>query len=370
MKLHLFNDEKIVNRTIDMFEEVFPGENLFVVANKRGNFKWVKRRDCVLSRTEFLKQKRDCPFNEIYIHSLNRRKMNLVNRLELNGARVYWIIWGFDLYNRLLAPKGFRMMDPTTSFYKYNNGGWKKLWRPFQRWQKKRKAEQTIRFIRKKVDYIVTDTTDNDYQYLLKYYPELNVKPWKDFFYYPLDVILGPSLMESHVSGQDIMIGNSASATNNHEYVMHILSKLNIGMRKVVVPLSYSVKKRYVESVMRTGNDLFGNHFTPLLKFMPLEDYNRLQASIGIALFGNWRQEAIGNIIVALYLGAKVFLSSVNPVYEWAQSHGLTVFELEKISQTDIDTPLEESLRSKNRKILTSLYTKERMHRLMKELAE
>ena len=43
--------------------------------------------------------------------------------------------------------------------------------------------------------------------------------------------------------------------------------------------------------------------------------------------------EAIGNIIVALYLGAKVFLSHVNPVYEWAQSHGLTVYELEKLSQ-------------------------------------
>lgn len=369
MKLHLFNDEKIINRTIDMFDEVFPGENLFVVANKIGAFKWVKKRDNVLSRTEFLKQKGSFSFNEVYIHALNRRKMNIINRLELNEAKVYWIIWGFDLYNRLLAPKGFRMVDPSTSFYKRNNGGWKKLWAPFKRWQKRRKAEQTVRFIRNKIDYIVTDTTDNDYQYLLKYYPELSVKPWKDFFYYPLDVILGADLINSSVTGNDIMIGNSASATNNHEYVMNILSRLDIGTRKVIVPLSYSVKKQYVKPVMQTGRDLFGTNFTPLLKFMPLEDYNRLQASIGIALFGNWRQEAIGNIIVALYLGAKVFLSSVNPVYEWAHSHSLTVFELEKISQADIDTPLEENIRSKNREILTTLYTKERMHRLMRELA-
>ena len=44
MKLHLVNDEKIINRTIDIFEEVFPGENLFVVTNRTGAFKWVNKR--------------------------------------------------------------------------------------------------------------------------------------------------------------------------------------------------------------------------------------------------------------------------------------------------------------------------------------
>ena len=53
MKLHLVNDEKIINRTIDIFEEVFPGENLFVVTNRMGAFKWVSKRNNVLSRREF-----------------------------------------------------------------------------------------------------------------------------------------------------------------------------------------------------------------------------------------------------------------------------------------------------------------------------
>ena len=81
------------------------------------------------------------------------------------------------------------------------------------------------------------------------------------------------------------------------------------------------------------------------------------------------RQEAIGNIIVALYLGAKVFLSHVNPVYEWAQSHGLTVYELEKLSQKELDTPLDRETKLRNRQILLSLYTKERMYRLIKDLS-
>ena len=49
--------------------------------------------------------------------------------------------------------------------------------------------------------------------------------------------------MNSEVCGNSIMIGNSASGTNNHEYVMRILSKLDIGSRRVIVPLSYSGKK-------------------------------------------------------------------------------------------------------------------------------
>lgn len=370
MKLHLVNDEKIINRTIDVFEEVFPGENLFVVTNKTSSFKWVRKGINILSRTEFAKRREDFKFTEVYIHLLNRRKIEIVDELSLKGVSVYWIIWGVDLYYMLLAPKGFRMFDLSNFYYKNRRRGFKRLWNFIREWQEKRNAERTIRFIKKKVDYIVTDTTENDYQYLLQYYPELKDKPWKDFFYYPLDVILGPELIQSTVTGTDIMIGNSASATNNHEYVINILSKLDIGDRRVVVPLSYSGKKKYINSVNQAGKRLLGDNFVPLLEFMPLIEYNKLQASINVVLFGNWRQEAIGNIIVALYLGAKVFLPFVNPVYEWAKSHGLVVYELEKISQQDIDTPLEDAIRLRNREILSLLYTKERMHQLIKDLPQ
>ena len=118
MKLHLVNDEKIINRTIDAFEEVFPGENLFVVTNRTSSFKWVRKETNVLSRTEFFARKDEFSFSEVYIHLLNKRKMDVLNKLDLQGAVVYWIVWGMDLYNKLLVPKGFRMIDPTTSYYK------------------------------------------------------------------------------------------------------------------------------------------------------------------------------------------------------------------------------------------------------------
>lgn len=66
---------------------------------------------------------------------------------------------------------------------------------------------------------------------LLKYYPKLKHIPWKEFFYYPIDSVLW-RINAKWVDGNNIQIGNSASITNNHEYAMRPLSKLNLIIKK------------------------------------------------------------------------------------------------------------------------------------------
>lgn len=362
MKLHLVNDEKIINRTIDEFESVWPGQNLWVVANRTHDFKLVEKRDRVIGREQFLRNHLHDNFDQVFIHLLNPRKISLVKRLNLNNTRVYWIIWGLDLYNKLLVPRGFRLFTKDNSATHRGLAQWiKSIGATIE-------ARHTVRFIEKHVDTIVTDTTEVDYDYLKRYYPTLGNIGWKDFFYYPIDVILNETLMASEVNGNDIMIGNSASATNNHEHALHILSRLNTRGRRIVMPLSYSGKKEYVQTVSSEGTRLFGDAFVPLLEFMPLDQYNLQQQATSIAIFANLRQEAIGNIIIALYLGAKVFLIKSNPVYEWAVQHGLKVFDLESMTQEQFDTPLDAETRAENRRILTSLYTRQRMHKLISNL--
>ena len=113
MKLHLGNDEKIINRTIDAFEEVFPGENLFVVTNRTSSFKWVRKETNVLSRTEFFARKDEFSFSEVYIHLLNKRKMDVLNKLDLQGAVVYWIVWGIPIIKEKIGRMccGVRLTD-------------------------------------------------------------------------------------------------------------------------------------------------------------------------------------------------------------------------------------------------------------------
>lgn len=367
MNLHIVNDEKIINRTIDVFDECLDTKNIYVVMKTRKPFKWVTERDNVLTPSELTARFGEFTFDKVFIHLLNRRKINFIEKLNLGDAKIYWIIWGLDLYNNLLEPKGFEMIDPNSSYAKANR--WKDAltgW--FNRILDNRKERRIADFIRKRIDYIVTDTTDNDYDYLLRYYPELKDKQWKDFFYYPIDVILGEELLASSVTSNNLMIGNSASCSNNHEFVMKQLKALDLTGRKVYVPLSYSIVKPYVKTVEQAGRSMLGDSYAPLHSFMPLEEYNKLQQSVSVAIYGNWRQEAIGNILISLYLGAKVYLAKRNPVYEWAHRHDLIVFPLEEISQTGIDTPLPESDKEHNKSILRSLYCKERMFQLIREL--
>ena len=357
-QLHLVNDEKIINRTIDMFEEALPGENLFVVNTDSDSFKHIDPRPNVISRRKFAVGGYGSKFPRIYLHYLNRQKINLIKKLDTEDSKIFWIIWGADIYNKLMAPRGFRLFTP---------GSWGDTHRPdpFERLMRRLRARRNVRFIRKFVDCIVTDTTDNDYARLIGYYPQLADKPWKDFFYYPIDVILGPELMKASVNGNGIMIGNSASTTNNHEAVIELLSRFDLGERSVTVPLSYNGNPAYKEAVIAKGAALIGPNFKPLLDFMPLADYNRLQASTSHAFFGNLRQEAVGNILIVLYLGAKVFLFRSNPVYEWMQSKGLKAFAIEELTQEELDTPLDPDTQRRNREILTSLYNRRRLGELI-----
>jgi hypothetical protein len=265
----------------------------------------------------------------------------------------------------MLYPKGFELYDKESSYYKNIKKSFignfiDKIFNHF-------KTKKNENFILKHIDYIVTDTTENDYEMLLKYYPKLKIKPWKEFFYYPIDSVLSKDLLEKWIEGNNIQIGNSASITNNHEYAMRYLSQLNLENKKIYVPLSYSGTKEYKETVKNKGLEYFGNNFIALDNFLPLEEYNKLMLSFNVAVYGNFRQEAVGNILISLYLGAKVFLPENNPVYLWAKKLNLIIFALESISQKDIDEVLDITSRNHNRNIILNLYNTNRLKALIEK---
>lgn len=362
MILHLVHDEKIINRTIDIFEKAAPGENLFVVFT-RHELKLVKQRENVITYKEYKNYNGTKTFSSVIIHYLNSRKIRFVQKYIKNNIPIYWIIWGNDLYNKLLYPKGFELWDKESSYY--NKTKKSLIGNKLEKIKNEIKIRKIESFVSKRISSIVTDTTEIDYEMLVSYYPKLKNIPWMDFFYYPIESILGEDMMQKWAEGTNIQIGNSASTTNNHEYAMRFLSKFELNERKVVTPLSYSGTKEYKETVKKAGTASFGDNFIPLDDFLPLEEYNQLMTSFGVAIYGNWRQEAIGNILISLYLGTKVFLPTVNPVMLWAKSHELVVFELETISQHDLDTPLDDESRIHNRNILLELYSLERLNSLI-----
>ena len=362
MILHLVHDEKIINRTISIFEEVAPKNNLFVVFT-RHKLKHVTNLDNVILFKEFEKEHSKTVFSSVIVHFLNSRKIRFIDKYIDKSIPVNWIIWGNDLYNKLLYPKGFELYDKESSYYKkFKDSFFINL---FNKIISDFKTIKIEKFISKRIDYIVTDSTKVDYKMLIEYYPNLKNKLWKEFFYYPIETILGEELSQKWVEGNNIQIGNSASITNNHEYAMRFLSKLNIGDKKVFVPISYSGTKQYKDSIKNKGNEYFGSNFNAMENFLPLKEYNNLMLSFGIAIYGNFRQEAVGNILISIFLGAKVFLPKHNPLFLWANKLGIIIFELESISQDQIDLPLDEFSRKHNRSLLQDLYNGVRLKKLI-----
>ena len=217
----------------------------------------------------------------------------------------------------------------------------------------------------KKIRYFVPDSMEDEYSLFLKYYPEFSHLIHRDFFYYPIQEIVGLSNLNRRVEGTNIIIGNSASETNNHIEIFNIIRN-KITNKKVIVPLSYGSTKTYVEYVLNKGYEILGENFEPITQFLPLSKYNELFYSASHFIYGNYRQEAVGNILYALYIGGKVYLHKSNPLYAYYKRIGLFLFAIEDIENDDFNTPLSTAEYLNNKKIIEETYSNDRMLYLIK----
>lgn len=158
-------------------------------------------------------------------------------------------------------------------------------------------------------------------------------------------------------SGDDILVGNSASLTNNHIDTFEVLSKLDIGNRKIISPLSYG-DEIYKKIILQEGRAYFGDKFQPLTDFMSLEDYNGIVSSCAIAIMNHKRQQALGNIGALLYSGKKLYLNEENPVYDFFKKRQAFVYKTSelRVDNTQIFTPLTENEIIRNRQVLSEFW--------------
>ncbi|WP_243708104.1 TDP-N-acetylfucosamine:lipid II N-acetylfucosaminyltransferase [Luteimonas arsenica] len=130
--------------------------------------------------------------------------------------------------------------------------------------------------------------------------------------------------------GRNILVGNSAAATNNHaEAFAQLFACSGTQDRRIVVPLSYGGNPAYVDQVLKIGREYFGERFVPLLEFQPKEEYFATLSSCGFVFMNHVRQQGLGNIVALLCMGAKVYLNSMNPLLSWLRTRGILIFEFD-----------------------------------------
>lgn len=371
MRLHIVPDEKIINRCIANFEQVFPNENKFIVLTRTPDaHKYVEERDCVhfckIGTKELWDNVGDIDsYSSVIVHFLVGDSISFLKEIE--HPNIYWIEWGADLYRSLLQPKGYQLYADKDILWKIEPKKTNKIIFKLRTYFSDKKKQRRTLEAATKAHFFVPDSMYDEYPLLLKYYPQLKHLEYRDFFYYPIDEILGLELINSYSKGDSVIIGNSASVSNNHIYVMEKLRAIGLSGTKIILPLSYGAKGNYVGMVEQKGFEMFDTQFTPVKDYMPLSQYNELLLSAQTFIYGSWRQEAVGNILIALYIGGKVFLDNHNPLLKFYQSLGLHIYGINQLSVEEINSKLPSEKIEENRAILRERYSRERLLRLIKE---
>lgn len=365
--LHLANDDKFVDQAFLVFEKAFPRSNdVFVLAESTDleyvnlepkKIIFVKRSRKRIPRIAASEYRQ---YDLVVFHSFG----NLLNP-EIHNipscVPAVWLGWGADYYDLIDDPKNLLlpeteklvaanlMSKARTLFGRAGRLGFEMLGLSKSR---KRAIEKLS---------IFSPVLPNEYDLVRK------ARNWKAF---PAGARWNYGTIEDHlvkgvesegIDDNAILVGNSASQTCNHIDTLKFLDERGFHNRKIVLPLSYGEKK-YGQKVFEEGKHRFGKNFEPLMTFMPAGDYVATIKRCGYVIMNHKRQQAVGNIVIMLYLGARVFLREESPTYRFLLDMGIalsSVQELEKDAAL-LNSPLSDEERESNKQLVSDYWSRER----------
>lgn len=342
--VHVMFDEKFNDMAIRQFESAIPDIHEYWVLSK--NIRLTKSllvKQC--TRSLLVARLSGTDVTGVIFHSLPSHNYPLLNKINPNAV-VVWIGWGYDYYPLLdHRRESSVVLDKTKVISKESFHV-----------RLKRKIKYSINKILRNNDYLIkglnrvdffSPVLDLEFDLVMQHL-NLNAQ-YVEWNYGTVEDDLLSS--EGNFSkGQNILVGNSASSTNNHiELFEKIAENINLEHRKLIVPLSYG-DSRYRDKIISIGQVMFGESFVPLTEFMPVEKYISVMQSCGFAMMNHLRQQALGNICIAMLQGSKIYLNEKNPLADWLSRRG-AIFG--SINNLDMQ-PLSLSEKVVNSKIIFS----------------
>lgn len=301
-------------------------------------------------------------YKAIVLHGLFYPWQERVLRAAPKNVKVAWAFWGGDIYGRNDIADKYLSLSSKRLRRKHDLKRFIKSRKAFHRYE--------IPFdLLKRIDYCLTDIPE-DFSFV-KEYLESDIKElW--YNYYSVEDTIG-DLMYSRCDGNNILLGNSSSLECNFIDGFKAIKRLKLPTSvKIFVPLSYGeswLRKEIIEK----GKKMLGQRFCPLTVFQPREEYNKLFQSCSVVIMPHYRPQAFGNILTALWVGSRVFLSQKNVLFAYFKRVGAVVFSIEHdLEESDplVLVPLTDNERSQNRKAIRALYSKDAMHQKNLELVK
>ncbi len=212
--------------------------------------------------------------------------------------------------------------------------------------------EKAVEYVRRKVIQmfpIIATLTDGDYDLAVKWYG-VKAKHIRLDYCEEYTIELMRRLKESHIKADNvtrIIVGNSASRSNEHIEVLDMLEHIKDNDILVYVPLSYG-DNEYAKEIVEYGKNVFGAKFIPITEYMSRDEYYKLLIDMDVGIYNNNRQQGTGNIEALLFFDKKIYIRDDTTMWsEWVEKEGYILHrigELQNASVLDIVRKSEKEL--------------------------
>ena len=298
----------------------------------------------------------------LIIHYMNRHFANTLKYAK-NDMLIGWIGWGGDYYPYIQNSLPSFILPKTRQIYKerfdkqyYGFDAIKNTLLEFFKLARTSYSNQlnknTIHKTINRLDFLWVNPEDmpafeNTFHNFNRCYHRL--------FYYSAEETFEPG--PARFNGPDILIGNSATPTNNHLDLLELLRLVDLDNRQIIMPLNYG-DKDYANKVVTFAKRLFGTRVRPLLHYMTLQQYHSEISTCSTVLMNHVRQQAATTISTSLYKGARIFLRNENTLRRFYRQLGIKTQSIQDDLARDSNwcEPLTEEETSHNRKQLKAYW--------------
>jgi len=341
--LHIIDDEKFIKFCHNTFEIDFL-DNYYLPS---GEISLV-----------FLKENK---IELIFVHYLKNAEVEFFYNNEIKIPKV-WMFWGADgfslplFYGNFLdsdSKRAYTAIQRNSGFAEYIKHKIKILFK--DHWNNSEAVKRKVAVINQ-MDYIVP-IVPQDYDLLNEKY---DFVPKRHHFNYVTD-LLGDI---NKANKGNIILGNSATISNNHLSVLKMINETDLGSRKVFIPLNYGDEK-YKEYILDFIKRLNNKNIIPLNDFMPYKEYQSIISTCDIMIMNHHRQQALGNIILGLLSGCTIFMNEKSSLYSFLKCKS---FEIKNINELSKIPVLSLKEKEHNASLAKKVFGKETQLESVKEL--
>lgn len=293
------------------------------------------------------------PVDAVFVHCLAEPgNVGFVARIP-PGVKLFWFAWGYDVYaDRLFRRVDFKTLGwrlpllPSVTLPPVVEGEWlgpltrgaffslplrarlwvksalqRTLFRPWVAFARKAYGD-----VLRRVDYF-SGVFPLEHDFVARN-PCVRAAPVR-YRNTCLEAVQWGNVDAPVCLGDDVRVGNSGDAWNNHVDLFRSMARLDFRGRHVRVPLTYGGTDGYRRKVVASGRAAFGEAFVPIEGYLPHGQYLAEMDLCAWLVMGAVRQHGVINIEDALWKGMKVFMPRGSMGFRHFRALGCAVFSVE-----------------------------------------